>query len=196
MIKSGDIALSAGAGPFGWLIRKFTRSNVNHVMTLIDFSVLCLHEEIFKRHAARGWFWHSSYIEEPFSLKDPSVVMVRRIRPEVFADDEARQRAMLSMAQRSAQLLGSPYDWMAILDVFNDGVFGNKLGRLIRLNSPSRFMCSEAAAWIARPEGWEGLTIDKGRTNLLTADPIKPFHKTTPADIAMAPWLETVWEAP
>ena len=192
MIKTGDIALSAGAGAFGWLIRKFTRSDVNHSMTIIRRK----DGSLFKRHAARGWFWHTSYIEEPFNPADPSVVMIRRLRPEIFEDAQARERATNSMRRRSERLLGAPYDWLAILDIFNDEVWGQRIGRLLRLNSPGRFMCSEAAAWIARPEGWTGLTIDAERTNLLTADPAKPFHKTTPADIAIAPWLETVQEVP
>jgi hypothetical protein len=166
-MRTGDIALYRGNGLFPWLIRTWTRSDINHVALLVRKR----DGGLYKRHAAKGWLFHRSFVEEPFSLSETSAHYVVRVNGD--------HMGLKTVARRSADLLGktTPYDWRAILGIAL-GPVGKYLG-----HSQRRFMCSEAVSWCWRqfPESKVSIFIDK------------PHDDVTPADILNSAMTTTIW---
>ncbi len=166
-VQTGDIALYRGAGPFGRLIRWWTKSDINHAALIVRKRGGRLH----KRHSAKGWIFRRSFIEEPFKLGEKGLVYIVRVRAGIVRIGTVRRRSDTLLDKVT------PYDWRAVV-----GVALGPLGKYVG-HSKRRFMCSEAVSWCWRPNG-QSIFADK------------PHDDISPADILNSPVTEVIWKTP
>ena len=197
-IQLGDIACFEPSNWVGRAIVKLTGGWCCHVGIIIE-----LGHRPHIHHAARGWFWHQSYISEPLDLggTHSACYKIVRLKYGQLFDVSKIESNLHKVLYRSLWLIGEkvPYDWIMITHEGARFILPFGIGQKLTHRSPllaggeRRTMCSEAVsghiwnpAWM---EGYRGASL-----SLFAQDPLQLPVWDTPREIAESKNVVTIWE--